>query len=58
MALDDALSSDAAELAPELAELRHRLHRHPEIGLQLPWTQQALLAELDGLGLEISTGEA
>jgi metal-dependent amidase/aminoacylase/carboxypeptidase family protein len=58
MALDDALSSDAAELALELAELRHRLHRHPEIGLQLPWTQQALLAELDGLGLEISTGEA
>jgi hippurate hydrolase len=58
MALDDALRSDAAELAPELAELRHRLHRHPEIGLQLLWTQQTLLGELDGLGLEISTGKA
>jgi amidohydrolase len=58
MALDAALSDDAAELAPELTRLRHRLHRHPEIGLQLPWTQQALLSELDGLGLEVRTGES
>jgi amidohydrolase len=58
MGLDLALSDDAAELAPELTALRHRLHRHPEVGLQLPWTQQALLAELDGLGLEVSTGES
>jgi amidohydrolase len=58
MGLDLALSDDAAELAPELTALRHKLHRHPEIGLQLPWTQQALLAELDGLGLEITTGES
>lgn len=58
MGLNLALSDDAGELAPELTMLRHRLHRHPEIGLQLPWTQQALLAELDGLGLEVSTGES
>jgi amidohydrolase len=58
MALDQALGNDAGELAPELATLRHRLHRHPEIGLQLPWTQRALLEELDGLGLEITTGES
>lgn len=56
MALQDALETDSQELAPELAALRHRLHRKPEIGLQLPHTQRALLAELDGLGLEISCG--
>jgi amidohydrolase len=49
--------SDLAELAPELAELRHRLHRRPEIGLHLPQTQQVLLEALDGLGLELTVGE-
>jgi amidohydrolase len=58
MSLHDALRSDAAALAPELTRLRHTLHQRPEVGLDLPWTQQTLLAELDGLGLEISTGEA
>ncbi|MEU8786223.1 M20 family metallopeptidase [Streptomyces sp. NPDC048637] len=49
---------DAADrLAPELTELRHALHRHPEIGLHLPVTQQTVLKALAGLGLEISTGK-
>src|SRR5690349_14820948 len=43
-------------MAGDLVELRHRLHRYPEIGLALPRTQEAVLAALDGLGLEISTG--
>ena len=51
-----SLLSDAAELQPELAELRHALHREPEIGLQLPLTQQKILDTLEGLPLEISTG--
>ncbi len=51
-----SLLDDAAALQPELAELRHALHREPEIGLQLPLTQQKLLDALDGLPLEISTG--
>lgn len=58
MALSDTLRTDAAEIAPELVDLRHRLHRRPEIGLDLPRTQETLLAELTGLGLEISTGES
>lgn len=41
----------------ELAQLRHRLHRHPEVGLQLPRTQESVLEALDGLPLEITTGE-
>ncbi len=58
MPLHDVLRTDAAALAPELTDLRHRLHRRPEIGLDLPRTQEALLAELDGLGLELSVGQA
>jgi amidohydrolase len=56
MALHDRLRDDAQELGPRLTALRHQLHRQPEIGLELPRTQQTLLAELDGLGLEISCG--
>ena len=51
-----ALREDAAALAGELAELRHAIHREPEIGLDLPLTQAKVLAALDGLPLEISTG--
>ncbi|GIH59775.1 M20 metallopeptidase family protein [Microbispora siamensis] len=41
----------------ELVELRRALHREPEIGLDLPRTQEKVLAALDGLPLEITTGE-
>lgn len=51
-----ALLADAQALAPELTALRHDLHRIPEIGLHLPRTQARVLAALDGLGLEVTTG--
>ena len=47
---------DAAAIQGDLVELRKALHRHPEVGLALPRTQERVLAELDGLGLEITTG--
>ncbi|MDQ4118515.1 MAG: M20 family metallopeptidase [Actinomycetota bacterium] len=47
---------DARALLPDLVALRRDLHREPEVGLELPRTQERVLAELDGLGLEISTG--
>jgi amidohydrolase len=47
---------EAAQIAGDIAELRHAIHREPEIGLELPKTQQKVLAALDGLPLEISTG--
>ena len=50
------LRADAAASAGELAELRHAIHREPEIGLDLPLTQAKVLAALDGLPLEINTG--
>lgn len=42
----------------EMVRLRHALHREPEIGLELPRTQEKVLAALDGLPLEISTGKS
>jgi len=49
---------EAERIAGELAELRHAIHREPEIGLDLPKTQRKVLDVLDGLPLEISTGRA
>ncbi|MEW2353669.1 M20 family metallopeptidase [Spirillospora sp. NPDC029432] len=51
------LLDDAAALLPELTELRHDLHREPELGLDLPRTQERVLAALKGLPLEIGTGK-
>lgn len=56
MALDDRLHDDVQALAADLTALRHRLHRHPEIGLDLPVTQQTVLESIEGLGLEVTTG--
>ncbi len=44
------------ELLPDLVALRNELHRHPELGLDLPLTQASVVAALDGLGLEIVKG--
>ncbi|MCQ9367432.1 M20 family metallopeptidase [Brevibacterium sp. 91QC2O2] len=47
----------ATELQPRLVELRRDIHGHPEIGLELPRTQQTVLDALAGLdGLEITRG--
>jgi hippurate hydrolase len=51
-----ALLDDAMGIADDLAELRHRLHERPEIGLKLQRTQETVLTALDGLGLEITSG--
>ena len=50
------LLADARALADDLADLRHRLHRQPELGLALPRTQSTVLSALEGLGLEVTTG--
>jgi amidohydrolase len=48
---------EAEKIAAEIAELRHAIHREPEIGLHLPKTQRKVLDALAGLPLEISTGQ-
>jgi hippurate hydrolase len=50
------LLSDAAGLLPEVIALRRKIHRRPELGLELPETQQAVLEALEGLDLEVATG--
>ncbi|MBK5224455.1 MAG: amidohydrolase [Acidimicrobiia bacterium] len=56
--LDASITEDADGLLPELIELRRRIHRHPEIGLELPVTQATVLEALSDLPLEIETGTA
>jgi amidohydrolase len=50
------LRQDAAAMADELTRLRRELHAIPEVGLDLPRTQEAVLKALDGLPLEITLG--
>ena len=51
-----SVRDEAGKIADEITELRRAIHREPEIGLDLPKTQQKVLGALDGLPLEISTG--
>lgn len=48
----------ARALVPDMVALRRQLHRSPEVGLQLPKTQAAVLEALAGLDLEITVGVA
>ncbi|HET7342586.1 MAG TPA: M20 family metallopeptidase [Methylomirabilota bacterium] len=50
------LLEEAAALLDDTIALRRRIHRHPEIGLDLPRTQRAILDALAGLPLAIRTG--
>jgi hypothetical protein len=52
-----ALLDEAGALFGDMVRLRRRFHRHPEVGLQLPVTQEIILEGLTGLGLEMRTGE-
>jgi hippurate hydrolase len=53
-----ALLSEAREILPEMVNLRRDIHAHPELGLDLPRTQAAVLGAIDSLGLEVSTGRS
>ncbi|MFE5395964.1 M20 family metallopeptidase [Streptomyces sp. NPDC056568] len=49
--------AQAEALTADLVALRHELHREPELGLYLPRSQAKVLSALDGLALEITTGQ-
>ncbi len=53
---DPTLIADARLLLDDAISLRRRLHAHPEVGNDLPVTQQAVLDALDGLDLTVETG--
>jgi amidohydrolase len=50
------LLDDARAMQDDLVRLRRDLHREPEIGLELPRTQERVLAALDGLPLTVTPG--
>ena len=50
------LLDDSRAVQDGLRDLRRALHRHPEIGLDLPRTQELVLAALDGLAVETTLG--
>ena len=52
-----SLREAANDIHGELVRLRHALHREPEIGLDLPRTQEKVLGALAGLPLEVSAGK-
>jgi hippurate hydrolase len=51
------LREDGERLRGGLVRLRRELHQEPEIGLHLPATQARVLDALDGLPLEVATGD-
>ncbi|MDQ0032028.1 M20 metallopeptidase family protein [Arthrobacter bambusae] len=53
-----SIAADAKEMQAEIARFRHELHQEPEIGLDLPRTQEKVLKALDGLPYEITLGQS
>src|SRR5580765_679404 len=53
-----ALAGQARELQPRTVALRRALHRQPELGLHLPHTQDAVVAELADLPLRLHLSRA
>lgn len=55
-AVDPSLVEAAGRLLDDAVGLRRRIHAHPETGLDLPATQEAVIGALADLGLEPATG--
>ena len=52
------LGEQARRLHPRTVALRRALHRHPELGLNLPRTRDAVVAELANLPVQVHHGRA
>jgi hippurate hydrolase len=52
------LLDEARAIFPAIVDVRRRIHRHPELGLDLPTTQQLICDELARLRLEPRRGSA
>jgi amidohydrolase len=52
MAIDSSLAAEALDLLDSSVKLRRQLHRYPELGLELPKTQEALLDALNDVGVQ------
>ena len=58
MAHYDELLSAANDLHDDVVALRRSIHAHPELGLDLPVTQRAILEWLEPFSLDVSIGSA
>jgi amidohydrolase len=47
----------AKAILPDIVAVRRRIHRHPELGLSLPETQETIVEELTRLGLQPKLGK-
>lgn len=56
-AIGGSVREAAEEVLPTMIDLRRRLHRQPELGLDLPYTQAQVLAEIADLGLTVNVGK-
>ena len=54
----DGLLEEARSILPDTITVRRRIHRRPEIGLDLPLTQAVVVEELRKLGLEPVLGKS
>lgn len=52
----DGLVDEAGAQLDDAVSLRRRIHERPELGLDLPETQAAVLEALDGLPVTVTTG--
>ncbi len=56
--MNSDLSATIAALVPELVELRHELHQHPEIRFEERWTSDRIVRFLGEAGISCSRGYA
>lgn len=56
--LDARIDREAERVAPQLIELRHRIHQNPELSNRETQTAELVAAHLRALGLEARTGIA
>ncbi len=52
----ETLPDEARAVLPDAVRLRRTLHRRPEVGLDLPFTQEQVLAALQSLPVTTTTG--
>ena len=58
LALDARIDQEAQKVAPQLVEVRHRIHQNPELSNRETQTAELVATYLRGLGLEARTGIA
>jgi amidohydrolase len=54
----DTLREEAGDLLDSAVQLRRDLHRHPEVGNDLPITRERILEDIDDLDLDITLHES